>query len=64
MANRIRAPLRPIPLYTETMGDLYLKQGYPRLAAEVFRTLNEKNENPRLAEKFAQATESIKDKEG
>jgi len=56
--------LRRIPLFTETMGDLYLKQGYPRLAAEVFRTLSEKNEIPRLAEKLAQATESIKQKEG
>jgi hypothetical protein len=62
-AGRTKSPMRSIPIYTETMGDLYFKQGYPRLAAEVFRTLNETNETPRLAEKLVLATESIKDKE-
>lgn len=52
-----------IHFYTETIGDLYLAQGHPRLAAEVFRTLNEKNQNPRLAEKLAQAVSRIKEKE-
>jgi tetratricopeptide (TPR) repeat protein len=52
-----------IHFYTETIGDLYLAQGHPRLAAEVFRTLNEKNQNPRLAEKLAQAVSRIREKE-
>lgn len=52
-----------IHFYTETIGDLYLAQGHPRLAAEVFRTLNEKNHNPRLAEKLAQAVSRIREKE-
>ena len=58
------APTRwKIHFYTETIGDLYLAQGHPRLAAEVFRTLNEKNQNPRLAEKLAQAESRIREKE-
>ncbi len=52
--------LRRIPFFTETMGDLYLKQGYPRLAAEVFRRLSEEHDNPRLARKLKQAKDSIK----
>ncbi len=58
------APTRwKIHFYTESIGDLYLAQGHPRLAAEVFRTLNEKNQNPRLTEKLAQAVSRIKEKE-
>ncbi|MFQ6008990.1 MAG: hypothetical protein ACE5K8_08585 [Candidatus Zixiibacteriota bacterium] len=49
------APRRKIHFYTETIGDLYLAQGHPRLAAEVYRTLNERTHNPRLAEKLAEA---------
>ncbi len=49
------APKWKIHFYTETIGDLYLAQGHPRLAAEVFRALNERNHNPRLAEKLAEA---------
>jgi hypothetical protein len=49
------APKWKIHFYTETIGDLYLVQGHHRLAAEVFRTLNERNHNPRLAEKLAEA---------
>lgn len=52
--------LRRIPFFTETMGDLYLKQGYPRLAAEVFRRLSEQHHNPRLARKLKEANDSIK----
>lgn len=57
------APLRNIPFYTETLADLYMAQGYPRLAAEVYRVLHEKNQTPRLAEKLAQAEQSIRQKE-
>lgn len=54
---------RRIPFFTETIGDLYLSQGYPRLAAEVFRTLHEKQASPRLNEKLQKATQSFRDKE-
>ncbi len=49
------SPRWRIPFYTETIGDLYLAQGHPRLAAEVYRVLNEKKHNPRLQEKLVQA---------
>jgi len=61
--DRRKAQLRHIPFYTETIGDLYLAQGYPRLAAEVFRTISERNPNPRLAEKLAKAEGSITNKD-
>ena len=57
-----KAPLRPIPFYTETIGDLYLSQGHPRLAAEVFRNLTGKNHDPRLIEKLMAAEGKIKEK--
>ena len=56
-------PLRAIPFFTETMGDLYFKQGHPRLAAEVFRTLHEQNPRPILLEKLKHAEEKARDKE-
>jgi tetratricopeptide (TPR) repeat protein len=52
-------PARKILFYTETMGDLYLKQGHSRLAAEVFRTMRQTSDNPRLAEKLAEAERRI-----
>ena len=54
---------REIPFYTETMGDLYMTQGYPRLAADVYRVLNSTGQNPRLTDKLADAEEKIKEKE-
>ncbi len=57
------APTRTIHFYTETIADLYLDQGYPRLAAEVYYRLNEKNPNGRFKEKLLQAEEKIKEKE-
>ena len=54
---------RRIPFYTETIGDLYLDQGHPRLAAEVYRTLFEKNASPRLAEKLDRVEQLISRKE-
>jgi len=56
-------PLRSIPFYTETLADLYFAQGYPRLAAEIYRVLNERNHTSRLAEKLEQAEQSIRQKE-
>lgn len=57
------AALRQVPFVTETMGDLYLAQGHPRLAAVVFRSLQQQVENPRLAEKLAQAERTAKEKD-
>jgi len=55
--------LREIPFFTETIGDLYLAQGYPRLAARVFRRLIESGDSPRIAEKLTLAESKIKEKE-
>lgn len=55
--------LREIPFFTETIGDLYLAQGHPRLAARVFRRLFESGELPRIAEKLSSAESKIKEKE-
>ena len=57
-----KATLRDIYFYTETVGDLYLAQGHHRLAAEVFRTLAERNQSPRLREKLSQAEQIVKEK--
>ena len=59
----VKKDLRKVLMYTETVGDLYLQQGFPRLAEEVFSHLQEKNSNPRFAEKLASAREKIKEKE-
>lgn len=56
-------PLRQVPFVTETMGDLYLAQGHPRLAAAVFRSLQQQAGNPRLAEKLAVAEHKVKEKD-
>ena len=58
-----RMAAREIPFYTETMADLYLAQGYPLLAAEVYRNLSTSGQNPRLLEKLARAEEKSKQKE-
>ncbi len=52
-----------IPFFTETIGDLYMKQGYPRLASEVFDTLLAGSDNPRLMKKLDAAREKINEKE-
>ena len=59
----VKKDLRKVLLYTETVGDLYLQQGFPLLAEEVFEHLYEKNTNPRFAEKLATARGKIKEKE-
>ncbi len=59
----LKKELRKVLIYTETIGDLYLQQGFPRLAEEVFTHLHEKNKNPRFAEKLSLAREHIKEKE-
>jgi len=55
--------LRRIPFYTETIGDLYLAQGYPRLAAEVFRKLSDSSASPRIREKLNQAEKKVTEKD-
>ncbi len=55
--------LRKVIFYSETVGDLYLQQGFPRLAEEVFAHLYETNKNPRYAEKLSLARENILEKE-
>ena len=57
------AAYRRIPFFTETMADLYLGQGHPRLAAFVYRKLLDGNRHPRLVEKLASAERHIKDKD-
>jgi tetratricopeptide (TPR) repeat protein len=61
--ERFPTYLRPIPFFTETMGDLYLNQGYPRLAAAVYRRLVEQTENPRLSEKLAGVEKKLREKD-
>ena len=57
------ANLRPVPFCTETIGDLYLAQGYPRLAQKVFQTLNSRGHSVRLQEKLARAEEQVKERD-
>ncbi len=52
-----------IHFYTETYGDLYLAQGHSRQAAEIYRVLNERSNNPRLAEKLDQAERKVRERE-
>jgi tetratricopeptide (TPR) repeat protein len=59
-----RSDLRSrIPFFTETIGDIYFKQGHARLAAEVFRDLQTRHTSDRIAEKLAKAEQSIKNKD-
>lgn len=55
--------LASIPFYTETMGDLYMSQGHLRLAAEVFKVIYEKNNNPKIKDKLRNAEFKISEKE-
>ena len=43
------------PFRTETVGDIYLAQGQPRLAMEIFKELADLHQNPRMREKLASA---------
>jgi len=61
--KREKTVLAQIKFYTETMGDLYLTQGHARLASEVFESLLETNNNPRISEKLAAARRKKKEKE-
>jgi tetratricopeptide (TPR) repeat protein len=59
----LRPQVRQIPFVTETVGDLLMTQGHPRLALEVFQGLLTENDNPRLREKAEKAEEILKNKE-
>lgn len=52
-----------VEFFTETIGDLYLQQGHHRLAAQVFQAIAERNSSPRIADKLAEAEQSISDKD-
>ncbi|MEW5794915.1 MAG: tetratricopeptide repeat protein [Candidatus Zixiibacteriota bacterium] len=62
-ADSVAENLREIPFYTETIGDLYLAQGYPRLAARVFRKLSLESDSPRITEKLSLAESKKRDKD-
>jgi tetratricopeptide (TPR) repeat protein len=62
-SETIREHLRQIPFITETLGDLLLAQGHPRLAIEVFRDLTNRTEDPRLKEKLNKSQELLKHKD-
>ncbi len=55
--------LREIPFYTETIGDIYLAQGHTRLAAQVYKALNEKDSHPRLSDKLEKLEKEINKKD-
>lgn len=59
----IERPGRKIPFYTETMGDLYLAQGFPNLAYEVFKKLSGEKNEERIINKLKKAEDEIKEKE-
>jgi len=63
IAERDKKPLANIFYYTETIGDLYLTQGHPRMAVEVFRKLLSQTDTPRLRQKLSLAEERMRDKE-
>jgi len=62
-AKSPKPPLREIPFYTETVGDLYLAQGHLRMASEVFRTLDRVSHNPKILEKLLKAEKKLGEKD-
>lgn len=62
-ADRAAARSRRIPFYTETLGDLYLAQGYPHLAAEVYARLDGQTGDARLREKMRLALLRVEERE-
>ena len=51
------------PFMTETMGDLYLRQGHPNLALEIFRELSRRHNDSHFRMKLAEVEEFISLKE-
>lgn len=61
--NSPQAGRRPQVLVSETIGDLYLTQGHPRQAAEIFHRLNDEQPSPRLVQKLKRAMDKISERE-
>lgn len=61
--NLPQAGRRPQVLVSETIGDLYLTQGHPRQAAEIFQRLHDEQPSPRLAQKLNKAMDKISERE-
>ena len=55
--------LRELPFKTETIGELLLSQGHPRLALAVFQELADKTQNPRLKTRAEEIEDALKTKE-
>jgi tetratricopeptide (TPR) repeat protein len=51
------------PFMTETMGNLYLKQGQLKLALEIFRELSKREDNPHFKQRLAEVEEFVSRKE-
>ena len=51
------------PFMTETMGELYLRQGQPSLALEIFRELSRRSSDSHFRTKLAEVEEFISRKE-
>jgi len=64
VAPKKAGPLREPAFITETVGDIYLEQGYLRLAHEVYRRLAGSVENNRIAGKLRDIEAKLKEKEG
>lgn len=62
-ADRAASVNRRIPFYTETLGDLYLAQGYPHLAADVYGRVGEMTGESRLREKLELALQRVQERE-
>lgn len=54
---------RAVVLVSETIGDLYLLQGHPRQAADVFQRLYDAHPTAELAQKLARAMDKISERE-
>lgn len=58
-----RPPAGRVVFYTETIGDLYMAQGYFALAATVYRTLVQNGGVMRVQEKLAIVEEKMKERD-
>jgi tetratricopeptide (TPR) repeat protein len=63
IAEREKKAPSPVIYFTETIGDLYLTQGHPRMAVEVFKKLLLASDTPRLRQKLTLAEDRLSNKE-
>jgi hypothetical protein len=61
--SAVQQRIRELPFKTETIGDLLLAQGHPRMALAVFRELEEKSDNPHFREKIEKIETEMKNKD-